>query len=105
MSEKSWKRAERMIAERLGGERLPITGRARGSAPDVQAPWCTAEVKTRRRLPLWLTEAVSQAAASAGDDQLPIVVLHQHGERYDDALVIMRLSDFTAWHGEISKPE
>lgn len=102
MSEKSWKRAERCIAAKLGGERVPITGRARGDVPDVQAGWCTVEVKTRRRLPLWLTEAVSQAEASAGDDQLPIVVLHEHGARYSDAVVCMRLADFVSWYGDIA---
>lgn len=96
-----WKSVEREIARRLGGERVPVTGRARGDVPDVITSWCAAEVKYRRKLPLWLIEAVEQAVASAHGDQLPIVVLHQHGERYDSALVIMRLSDFLEWHGSV----
>ncbi len=101
MADKTWKACERAIAAKLGGERVPVTGRARGDAPDVATTWASVEVKHRKRLPLWLTEALEQAAASAGDDQLPLVILHQHGCRYDDSIVVMRLSDFVEWHGAV----
>ena len=32
----TWKASERRIAEKLGGKRVPVTGRERGSAPDVE---------------------------------------------------------------------
>jgi hypothetical protein len=105
MSERAWKRTERMVARRLKGERIPVTGRARGSAPDVFTPWACVEVKHRKTLPQWLLEAVDQAYASAQDDQLPVVVLHEAGMPHDRDLVVMRLRDFTAWHGELERAD
>ncbi len=97
MAEKAWKRAERAIADHLGGQRIPITGRA---GPDVVSDWLAVEVKTRKALPKWLVEAVAQAVSGA-DGRLPIVVLHALGQRYSDALVIMRLADFEDWYGAL----
>ena len=105
MSEKAWKRTERKVASKLGGERIPITGRARGSAPDVATSWACVEVKHRKALPQWLLEAVAQACASAQDDQLPVVVLHGSGMRHDSDLVVMRLRDFRAWYGELERAD
>jgi hypothetical protein len=33
-----WKRTERSIATRLGGQRVPVSGRARRDAPDIAHP-------------------------------------------------------------------
>jgi len=105
MSERAWKRTERKVARKLDGERIPVTGRARGSAPDVALPWACVEVKHRKTIPRWLLEAVDQAQASAQDDQLPLVVLHEAGMSHDRDLVVMRLRDFTAWHGELERAD
>ncbi len=91
---KDWKTAERRIAEILGGRRVPVTGRARGDAPDVEHETLSIEVNSRKSLPVWLEEAMSQAEESAKQPQLPIAVIHQDGARYRDALVVMRLRDF-----------
>jgi len=101
VSERRWKRTEREIAARLGGKRVPVMGRARGDVPDVAHPWLAVEVKSRQRLPAWLREALAQAVAAARDGQLPIVVLHQCGERHDDDLVVVTLQDFQAWFGDV----
>lgn len=98
MGEKRWKRIERAVARRLGGQRQPVTGR-RG--PDVRHQWLCIETKTRKKLPLWLTEAIRQAEAVATSDQLPVAILHEAGTRLSQALVVMRLADFEAWHGSI----
>lgn len=91
---RSWKLCERRIAEELGGRRVPVSGRARGDAPDVEHPTLSIEVKSRRRLPAWIENAVSQAEVAAEPPQLPVAVLHQDGRRYQDALVVLRLKDF-----------
>ena len=91
---KSWKTCERQIAVLLGGRRVPVTGRSRGDAPDVEHPTLSVEVKSRKRIPAWLEEAMAQAEAAAKQPQLPIAVLHQDGRRYQDALVVLRLKDF-----------
>ncbi len=99
MSEALWKKTERRVAAIFGGKRIPITGRQRGDVPDVAHPWLSIEVKTRRALPAWLREAMAQAVAAAQPDQLPVVVLHEVGDRHADDLVLLRLSDFKAWFG------
>ena len=99
MSDKSWKRSERRVAAILGGERVPITGRQRGDAPDIRHAWLSPEVKHRAKLPNWLDDSLAQARAAARDGQLPIVVLHEAGRRHDDNLVLVRLGDFREWFG------
>ncbi len=99
MPEKPWKRTERKVAARLGGRRVPVTGRSRGDAPDVAHDWLSVEVKHRRRLPAWIEDALRQAEAAARDGQLPVAVLHQRGRRHAEDLVVLRLRDFEAWFG------
>ncbi len=100
MTDKTWKRVEREIAARLGGERVPVTGRQRGSAPDIKHPWLSVEVKHRKALPGWMLDAQAQADASIKGNQLPVVVLHQDRMKYDDSVVLVRLSDFVEWFGQ-----
>jgi hypothetical protein len=38
---------------------------------------------------------MKQAEACAKEGQLPIAVFHQDGTKYRDALVVIRLSEFT----------
>jgi hypothetical protein len=101
LSDKAWKATERMTATLLHGKRVPITGRQRGDVPDVEHPWLSIEVKHRKALPNWLLDAMSQARASAKDGQLPIAVLHEAGQRHANSLVVVRLSEFIEWFGEI----
>jgi hypothetical protein len=94
MADPTWKVAEREIAKRLGGVRVPITGRIRGSAPDIAHARWALEVKLRSHLPSLLTDAMDQAVKSIRGEQIPLVVLHEKGTRYDDDLVCLRLVDF-----------
>lgn len=118
-----WKKGERKLAAVLGGVRVPVTGRARGTTPDIAHEWLSVEVKCRLRLPawlhaaaaaaapywpvayravpLWLLDALDQAgaAASADDGKLPIVILHEHGRRYVDAIVCATEADIVQWAG------
>lgn len=97
MSEKGWKRTERKIAEILGGRRIPISGRQRGDAPDIAHDTLSLEVKNRKSIPAWLTEALTQATASSRDGRLPVAVLHQQGKPYADALCVIRLEDLAEY--------
>ena len=103
MAEKTWKHTERKIADLLGGQRVPVTGRGRGDAPDIRHDWIAPEVKHRKLLPAWLLDALSQARASARNGQLPIAVLHPHNGRHSEDLVVMSLGDFIDHFGSISK--
>ncbi len=91
----TWKNVERQIAKRLGGERVPVTGRQRGSAPDIEHDW----LSHRKTLPAWLADAMSQAVASQRGEQLPMVVLHEKQMNYDDSYCVIRLRDFIEWFG------
>lgn len=84
----------------LGGERVPVSGRQRGDAPDIKHDWLSLEVKDRKRLPAWLHDAMAQAQASKRGDQLPAVILHEAGKRHSKDMVLMSLEDFKEWFGE-----
>jgi hypothetical protein len=90
MTDKTWKQTERAIARRLNATRQGAVGR---TGADVVNDWLAVEVKHRRRLPQWLKDALTQARAGACD-RLPIVVLHEAGQRHSDDLVVLRLADF-----------
>ena len=95
----SWKRLERVHARIFGGERVPVTGRARGEAPDVFTKEFAIEVKMRAKLPALLEDAMDQAVKSVRGDQLPLVVIHKKGQRVDNDYVVMRLKDFQKMRG------
>lgn len=101
----TWKNTERKIAALLGGERVPITGRQRGSAPDIAHNWLALEVKHREYYPNWLHEAMDQAQQSKRGEQLPMVVLHQKGMPHLDNYCVLRLADFIEWFGDDSAGE
>lgn len=104
---KSWKAVERAIATRLGGRRVPVTGRQRGDVPDIDHPDLALEIKTRKQIPEWLEEAMQQAEACWADEaslieasgaldkpRLPVAIVHEDFRGYGHSLVFMRLSDF-----------
>jgi len=99
----TWKSVERAIANLLGGERVPVTGRQRGSAPDISHPVLSLEVKHRKTLPAWLYDAMEQAQASKRGDKLPAVILHGRGKEYRHSMVMVRLDDFVEWYGDPRK--
>jgi len=104
-----WKAAELAIAKRLGGERVPVSGRTRGWAPDVRHGFLAIEVKSRARSLVVLRTMMDQAVKAAewyrkrGEgDRLPIGVYHVTGERFENAFVVLRLKDFEEYFGNPS---
>jgi hypothetical protein len=93
-----WQQHERRTAEALGAERVGNSGRA---TSDARSKWLSIECKTRKALPAWLQYGMRQAEAGAGETRLPVLVLHQEGERAGRDLVCMRRDDFAAWFGEL----
>lgn len=93
MADKLWKAAERKIASLLGGKRVPVTGRQRGDAPDIAHPVFGIEVKNWKEFPAWLLDALNQAQQSSKEGQIPLVILHMKGTKYEDSLTIMALRD------------
>ena len=76
--DKAWKAFERRVAEKTGGERIPVADRR--SHLDVLHPLLGIECKYRRTVSKFLKEALEQAKAGSEEDSLiPVVVL---GEKY-----------------------
>ena len=73
----AWKAIERQWAELLGGKRVPVTGRQRGDAPDVEHPTLSIEVKAGKTISTRLSDGMEQAKASIVGDQLPILCVTQ----------------------------
>ena len=99
---KDWKSCERKVAALLGGTRIPVSGRGRGHSPDIEHECLSIEVKSRKKLPACLEDAMKQAEASAKNGQLPVAVLHQDGRKYRDSFVVCRLRDFAEYLKERS---
>ena len=96
----AWKATERAIAKLVGGVRVPITGRQRGDVPDIDHPWLALEVKHRKVVPYWIFNAMEQAEACNPGYKLPMAVIHKQGDRYLDALCVVRLKDFLEHYGD-----
>jgi hypothetical protein len=105
MSRNTWKNTERMIAARLGGQRVPVSGRARGDAPDIAHPLLSLEVKHRKRLPDWLHQAMAQAVACADPDHIPVAILHEYGSRHAADLCVVTLADLESLLDRAAKIE
>lgn len=73
----AWKGIERWWANLLGGKRVPITGRSRGDAPDIDHPTLSIEVKAGKTISTRLFDGMEQAKASIRGDQLPILCVTQ----------------------------
>lgn len=96
-----WKSVERNLAKRLRGERVPITGRTRGYAPDIKHLLYAIEVKSRKTQFKLIAEMLDQAEKARdfyrdrGEGyRLPIGIYHVTGQRMDSAYVFLRLEDF-----------
>ncbi len=89
----TWKKNELQVADLFDGERVPVTGRQRGSAPDIDHPIFAFEVK-RRDMPAWFKDAFEQAIASVREHLWPLVVYCQKGKNVRDGYCVMRTADF-----------
>jgi hypothetical protein len=65
----------------------------------VQHPWLSIECKHRKAIPLWIADGMAQAVASARDGQLPVVIVHEGGQRHGNDIVMVKLRDWTEWFG------
>lgn len=93
----SWKAFERDVAKVLGGQRRPVTGLDRGDG-DVFTDQLEVQVKKRAAHPStnllreWL-DGIRRTAQRR--NRIGVVVWKPTGSRTNEALVVMRLDDFT----------
>jgi hypothetical protein len=89
------KRSEKAVAKRLNGRRLGTLG-----AQDVETSLFSIEVKSRAR---FVGEAfLSQARSHCPTGKIPMAVVHLHGRRHADDIILLRMSDFEDLHGSIN---
>lgn len=94
MTDKPCKQNERALAKYIGGERIPVPGRASGDAPDIKHNWLSVEVRLRMRIPSWIKEGIAQAKKSAMGKQMPVLIIREKFQKVDDALICMTLKEF-----------
>ena len=69
----NWKNFERRVAAKLGGKRIPITGR---QCLDIDHPILDIECKYRKNLPVWLfKDAWGQANTGSG---IPVIAVGEY---------------------------
>lgn len=93
-----WKAIELRFAKAMGGQRAGATG---FGSPDILHPLFAPEVKHRKTLPVLVKDAMAQAVRNAPAGKLPMVILHEHGQRMNDALVVVRFGDWAEWFGAV----
>ena len=95
MSNPAWKAFERYLCRAFGAERTGAAGVESSDCRQQTYPF-GLEAKHGLKFPKWLDEDMKQAAENSEIDGLPIplLVLHRKGTRYDESLVVLRLSDF-----------
>lgn len=97
LTDKAWKACERRIAKFIGGQRVPVSGRQRGDAPDIEHNWLCPEVKYKQKFPNWLHDAMDQAVKSARPRQLPCVWLAEKRKPVNEYYVVFRAKDVKSW--------
>ena len=83
----NWKNFERRVAAKVGGRRIPITGRA---GVDIDHPTLDIECKYRKSLPAWLfKDAWRQANEGTG---IPLIAVGEFDK--SQIYCILSLDDF-----------
>jgi len=96
MGDATWKAIERKICAKFGGKRSGPTGKM---GPDcVETAPFALQIKHRKNVPQWLTDAHVQALNDAPRGMLPVLVLHPKGWAIGESLVIIRLENFVDWY-------
>lgn len=115
MSERGWKKAERRMAKKLGGTRIPVTGERAGI--DIDAGPFVYQLKVRQGMPGYLRKWLDGICGQADQDGASVpmvtgraydlrplrtgVVIWKSPRAHDDnAVVVLRFSDWVALHGK-----
>src|SRR5262245_16859177 len=102
MADTAWKKAERAVGTALGGRRIPVTGIDR-EGEDVDTPLFCVQVKRRLMFPAWLDAWLSGICVRAkSHGKIGLLVLVTPGQRKANAMVVMRMADFTDLCGTLA---
>lgn len=98
----TWKGFERRCAEKMGGQRRPVTGIDRGDG-DAFTEMFEIQCKLRAGQPSYLKDWLSGIVATASSrSRIGVIVWKEPGKGKpdDEALVILRLRDWLDLHGK-----
>jgi hypothetical protein len=87
--DKTWKAFERRVAQRTGGERIPVSDRR--TPLDVKHPCLGIECKYRKKISKFIKDAMAQAVRGSGEDLIPTVILGEYNN--SEMLALVRLPD------------
>jgi hypothetical protein len=91
MTDANWKRFERRVAQRCGGNRISVSDRK--TDLDVDHPYLGIECKYRAKLPQYLKDWYAQAKRGSIDHRIPVVVM---GEKSNsDMYALLDFDDLT----------
>jgi hypothetical protein len=100
----SWKRVERKISRKLGGERNPLSGgSSRHTRGDTIHDKYYVEVKFRARIPFFKDWTDAQEKAKL-EGKIPMFVFHEKGRKQND-IVFLRLDDFVKLTGDADEED
>jgi len=103
MANKTWKARERGIGDRLNGKRKPCDGSREGV--DVETPLLVIQAKHGHRRPSYLAQWLNGIAQRGLERQkVPLVIWSVPHERTGEAIVLLRMKDFEALHGQFDIP-
>ena len=105
VGDKSWKRHERVIADKIGGQRRgPDVRGERGGKNDIIHDLWSPECKLLSRPSFSdILNACKQAEANAEPLQMPVAFVKKKNASYSDTIVAMRLDAWLEWF--VSKGE
>jgi len=98
--DKTWKAFERRVAQRTGGERIPVSDRR--TPLDVKHPYLGIECKYRKKISKFIKDAMAQAVRGSGEDLIPTVILGEYNN--PEMLALVRLPDSVIL-GEYNNPD
>jgi hypothetical protein len=92
MNRERGKRTERATAKALNGRRFGVLG-----GEDVHAGLFSIECKSRKKF--IGNSFMDQARRNCPKGRVPLVVVHVHGKRHSDDLVMLRMADWVDLYG------
>ncbi len=90
---KSWKNFQQFLCRAFGYSNKGWVYDVPECKPGEWTPW-SVEAKHRKRLPAYIADGMRQAEVQATGGQIPVLGLHQKGDKYEQSYIVMRLSTF-----------
>lgn len=104
MADKSWKRAERVMARDVGVQRIPVTGERHGA--DFEDGVACYQLKVRKSIPGWLWGWLSGIVSTgARKGKAGVLVLNKPRQDRAEALVVLTWQAWRDLHGVPAQPD